>query len=312
MAEISTNIQKAIALLIDNEVIGFPTETVYGLAGNALSESAVLKIFDVKQRPKFDPLILHTSSIQRIEDFVLEIPDVAYQLFERFSPGPITILLPKKSNIPDIVTSGLSQVAIRIPNHPLALNLLQKLPFPLAAPSANPFGYISPTSAQHVDNQLGTKIKLILDGGESGIGVESTIIGFEKKKPVIFRLGGLSIEEIEEVTGKLEVRESSSSPAAPGMLKSHYAPQKPFLLGDINELLNKNKGKKIGLLSFRDQYKFENSYILSTSGNFLEASKNLFKYLRILDESNVDIILAELVPDQNLGKAINDRLRRAA
>lgn len=312
MAEISTNIQKAVQLLTENEVIGLPTETVYGLAANALNEDAVLKIFEIKNRPKFDPLILHTSSVNKIEEFVTEIPDLAYQLFEKFSPGPITILLPKKNLVPDLATSGLQRVAFRIPNHPLTLQLLSQLPFPLAAPSANPFGYISPTSALHVQNQLGSQIKLILDGGESQVGVESTIVGFENGKVIVYRLGGLAIEEIEEITGKLEIREGSSSPASPGMLLSHYAPKKPFLLGDIPSLINLNKGKKIGILSLKTNYQEERNFILSASGNVNEASKYLFKYLRELDDSDVDIIVAELVPEENLGRAINDRLRRAS
>lgn len=166
MALIGKDIKEAIELLEANEVIGLPTETVYGLAGNAFSAEAVTKIFEVKNRPTFDPLIVHTSSIKRISDFVREIPIKAQMLADMFMPGPLTLLLPKKENISDLVTSGLETVAVRIPKHPLAIELLENLDFPVAAPSANPFGYISPTSAQHVDNQLGTKIKYILDGGE--------------------------------------------------------------------------------------------------------------------------------------------------
>jgi len=310
---IANSIDLAISLLQSNELVAIPTETVYGLAGNAYSEEAILKIFQVKQRPKFDPLIVHTYAIEHIYDFVAEIPEIALSLFEKLAPGPVTILLPKKNNIPDLVTSGLNQVAVRIPNHPLTLELLSLLPFPLAAPSANPFGYISPTSALHVEMQLGNKIKLILDGGESQVGVESTIIGFEEGKPIIYRLGGTAIEALEKITGKLLIRESTSSPTAPGMLKSHYAPHKPFLLGNISTLVAANADKKIGVLSFDEIYNdVELCYRLSPAGNMQEAAKNLFKCLRLLDMSNVDLIIAELVPDENLGKAINDRLRRAA
>jgi len=310
---IGNNIQQAKSLLTNNELVAIPTETVYGLAGNAYSEEAILKIFEVKERPKFDPLIVHTASIDSIQDFAMEIPELAYQLFEAFAPGPITILLPKKAIISDLVTSGLAQVAVRIPNHTLTLALLSELDFPLAAPSANPFGYISPTSAQHVENQLGNKIKLILDGGESSIGVESTIIGFEMGKPIIYRLGGLTLEAIEKINGKVEIRTSRSSPTAPGMLKSHYAPNKPFLLGDIQMLYDQNKSKRVGILSFKDVFtKSAINFVLSPSGNMQEAAQNLFKYLRLLDTSDIDLIIAEFVPSENLGRAINDRLQRAA
>ncbi len=226
MAIIGKSIQEAITLLKANEVIGFPTETVYGLAGNAFSAEAVTKIFEVKNRPTFDPLIVHTSSIERISDFVREIPVKAQLLAEKFMPGPLTLLLPKKENISDLVTAGLETVAVRIPSHLLAFELLRNLDFPLAAPSANPFGYISPTSAQHVDNQLGSKIKYILDGGECMVGIESSIIGFIGDEIIVYRKGGLAIEDIESVVGKVQIQEhSSSNPQAPGMLKSHYAPK---------------------------------------------------------------------------------------
>jgi L-threonylcarbamoyladenylate synthase len=309
---IGSDLELAAKFLINNELVAIPTETVYGLAGNAFSENAVLKIFETKQRPSFDPLIVHTHSIEKIKDFVIDIPDLAFTLLSKFTPGPLTILLPKKSNIPDLVTSGLPRVAVRIPNHSISLDLLKHLDFPLAAPSANPFGYISPTKAKHVQDQLGDKIPYILDGGDSNIGLESTIIGFEEDKTIIYRLGGLSVDEIQKVTGKVEIRMSSSSPAAPGMLKSHYAPQKKLLIGNIPQLMKSNFNK-IGVLSFSDSYNIKNEYILSQNGNINEAAKNLFSMLRSLDEnSEVEIILAEYVPNIGLGLAINDRLKRAA
>jgi L-threonylcarbamoyladenylate synthase len=312
MYEIGTDLDKARSLLLLNDVVGIPTETVYGLAGNAFSEDAALRIFEVKQRPKFDPLIVHTNSIERIGEFVTHIPEMAQKLLEQFAPGPITLLLPKKQLLPDLVTSGLTNVAVRIPKHPLTLELLASLPFPLSAPSANPFGYISPTSAKHVAEQLGKEVKYILDGGPSKVGVESTIVGFEDGKPIIYRLGGLSVEDIEYVTGKAEIRTSSSSPSAPGMLMSHYAPRKQLLIGHIPDLLEINKGKNIGILSFSEEYKANIFYCLSPKKDLNEASKNLFNYMRLLDESNIDLIIAEFVPYQGLGRAINDRLKRAA
>lgn len=312
MAIIGKDIQEAVRLLRENEVIGFPTETVYGLAGNAFEVAAVTKIFEVKNRPTFDPLIVHTSDFERIGEFVSEIPQKAMLLAKHFMPGPLTLLLPKKTCISDLVTSGLDTVAVRIPKHPLAIELLQNLDFPLAAPSANPFGYISPTSAQHVDNQLGTKIKYILDGGECSVGIESSIIGFLGDEVIVYRKGGLAIEDIEAIIGKVIIEEhSSSNPKAPGMLKSHYAPRTPLFLSNF---FNKNSKKNIGYLAFQTKHSdipFENQFILSPNGDLNEAAKNLFSFMRKLDAMNFDIIYTELVTEKGLGRAINDRIIRA-
>jgi L-threonylcarbamoyladenylate synthase len=335
MAITGKDILKAKRVLEANDVIGLPTETVYGLAGNAFSAEAVSKIFEVKNRPTFDPLIVHTSSIERISDFVSKIPAKAQLLAEKFMPGPLTLLLPKKDNISDLVTSGLERVAIRIPNHALALELLQSLDFPLAAPSANPFGYISPTSAQHVDNQLGNKIKYILDGGECKVGIESSIIGFDGNDTIVYRKGGLAIEEIESVVGKVIVQEhSSSNPQAPGMLKSHYAPRtqlrvlngspcdlefrvqssesqgEPFQI--TQRIIQNSKIAFLGFKTFHPDIPHENQLLLSPSGDFREAAKNLFAYMRAIDSMNFDIIYTQLLPEKDLGRAINDRIRRAA
>ncbi len=314
MAIIGKDIEQAIEVLKAGEVIGLPTETVYGLAGNAYNSEAITKIFTVKNRPTFDPLIVHTSSIERVREFVKEIPEQAQLLAKHFMPGPLTLLLPKKEVISDLVTSGLETVAVRIPSHPLALDLLQKLDFPLAAPSANPFGYISPTSAQHVDNQLGDKIKYILDGGECKVGIESSIIGFFDGEIVVLRKGGLAIEEIEAVVGKVSIEEhSSSNPKAPGMLKSHYAPRTRLLVIRDSLLVEEDKSK-IGYLGF-DKFKadipFENQLLLSPSGDLNEAAKNLFAYMRLLDARGFDKIYTELLPESGLGRAINDRIKRA-
>ena len=313
---IGTDIQKAINLLNKGEVVGIPTETVYGLAANAFNEKAVAQIFAIKNRPSFDPLILHTGSLSEIEQFVHSIPDAAKQLANAFMPGPLTLLLQKKDIVPDIVTSGLPQVAVRIPKHPMTLALLQQLSYPLAAPSANPFGYISPTTAQHVEDQLGHKLPYILDGGDCHVGVESTILGFENGKPIVFRKGGLAIEDIEEVIGKVEVRtHSSSNPKSPGMLKSHYSPSCPLVLGDIKSLLQKYQGQSIGIISFQAKYdEIDGNWqiTLSEKGDFAEAAHRLFSGMRHLDKLRPEIILAELLPEKGLGRAINDRLRRAA
>lgn len=314
MAIIGKDIKEVIRLLNADEVIGLPTETVYGLAGNAFSEEAVTKIFEVKNRPTFDPLIVHTSSFERLNEFVSDIPEKAQLLAKHFMPGPLTLLLPKNKNISDLVTSGLETVAVRIPNHALAIELLQNLSFPLAAPSANPFGYISPTSAQHVDTQLGKKIKYILDGGECGVGIESSIIGFVNDEVVVYRKGGLAIENIEAVVGKVRIEEhSSSNPKAPGMLKSHYAPRTPFVLSEklnFQDLID----KKIGYLAFQAKHPnipVENQLLLSNAGDLHEAAKNLFANMRTLDSMEFDIIFTELAPEIGLGRAINDRIIRA-
>jgi L-threonylcarbamoyladenylate synthase len=234
----------------------------------------------------------------------------------------LTILLPKKSVIPDLVTSGLPQVAVRMPNHALTLDLLRGLSFPLAAPSANPFGYISPTTAAHVAAQLGDKIPYILDGGDSLVGVESTIIGFDNNKTVVYRLGGLPIEVLEKVVGKVHTQlNQSSNPTAPGMLKSHYAPRKPLYLSNIADFLHKNTSitegvTRIGILSFKNDFTYDKRVvaqeILSKSGDTGEAAQRLFAALRRLDASDADVIVAETVPPQGLGLAINDRLHRAS
>ncbi len=313
MSIIGSNSTSAKLLLEKGKVVAIPTETVYGLAGNAFDVHAVAQIFTVKKRPSFDPLIVHTHSIEQIATFVTEIPKQALLLAKAFWPGPLTLLLTKKNNIPDLVTSGLERVAVRIPNHPLTLELLKSLNFPLAAPSANPFGYISPTTAQHVADQLGTEIEYILDGGSCTIGLESTIVGWEDGKPTVMRVGGLSIEAIEQVIGPVHVHAvSSSNPAAPGMLKSHYAPSIPMRVGNIQKMISEYSNKKIAVLSFQKAYPtVYKNYILSSTGDTSEAAQNLFSAMRSLDTSDADIILTEFVPSSGLGIAINDRLKRA-
>lgn len=313
MAEIGTDIQKAKSLLEAGELVAIPTETVYGLAGNALDTAAVAKIFQVKDRPQFDPLIIHVPDIQTAKKFVTEIPEKAALLAKHYWPGPLTLLLKKKTNIPDLVTAGLDTVGIRCPNHSLTRGLLKSLAFPLAAPSANPFGYVSPTTPGHVDEQLGDKIPYILDGGNCDIGIESTIVGFEQDTPVIYRMGGLSIEVIEALIGKVRIQtHSASDPNSPGQLQSHYAPGKKVIIGKMEELLQLYPAHCCGLLTFQSDFNSPHQYVLSPSGSLTEAAQNLFTALRFLDKMPIDVILTELVPDQGIGRAINDRLRRAS
>jgi L-threonylcarbamoyladenylate synthase len=313
MADIGKDINKAKELLQHGELVAIPTETVYGLAGNALDKNAVVKIFEVKARPRFDPLIVHVPDVAHTEKYVEKIPEQAVHLAKTFWPGPLTLVLKKRALIPDLVTSGLDSVGIRCPDHALTRTLLKELPFPLAAPSANPFGYVSPTSPQHVNEQLGDKIAYILDGGICTVGIESTIVGFESEQPVIYRMGGLSLEDIERTIGKISVQTHSvSNPKAPGQLKSHYAPSRRVILGEIEDLLQKYPAHCSALLTFQKDFHSPHQVILSPSGSMAEAAKNLFSALRTLDKLPVDVILAEPVPEEGLGRAINDRLRRAA
>ncbi len=247
-------------------------------------------------------------------EYVTSFPDWAKTLADTFWPGPLTLVLPKRTIIPDIVTSGLDTVAVRVPNSPLTQELLSQLDFPLAAPSANPFGYVSPTSAQHVMDQLGGKIPYILDGGQCEVGLESTIVAEENGKLHILRLGGISVEEIESVVGKVIVGTASPKVVhSPGSMKSHYATRTPLKLGPID--LTNYDPNTTGILSFRKRYEEipqNHQVVLSPSGKLHEASKNLFAAMRYLDSLKLRIILAEEFPETGLGRAINDRLERAA
>jgi len=313
VAEIGSDIERAISLLKAGELVAIPTETVYGLAGNALNSAAVAKIFEAKNRPHFDPLIMHVPGPDAAGLYAASIPDKARELASRFWPGPLTLVLPKKDLVPDLTSAGLDTVGIRCPDHPLTRQLLKELPFPLAAPSANPFGYVSPTTAKHVDQQLGSRISYILDGGACDIGIESTIVGFEDSHPVIYRFGGLSMEAIEAVVGPLQTRaHSTSNPRAPGQLKSHYAPGKRIVLGEITSLQNISAYRNAAIISFQVDYGASYQIVLSPDGSLHEAARNLFSALRQVDAFPVDVVLAELVPNEGIGRAINDRLSRAA
>lgn len=318
MASTGQDIETAKQALEAGQLVGIPTETVYGLAANAFDPIAVTAIFSAKNRPSFDPLIVHAGHIDQVRELVLAFPEKAKLLAETFWPGPLTLLLPKKERIPDIVTAGMSEAAFRIPDNPLTLSLLSSLAFPLVAPSANPFGYISPTTAAHVNDQLGDKVAYILDGGPCRIGLESTIIGFPESGPEVYRAGGLTREEIESVIGPVRMRShSSSNPKAPGMLKSHYAPRTRVVLSDPDKLSADYQNQNIALLAFGPADKLpvpEGAVIrnLSPHGDLSEAARNLFGFLRELDALSPDLILAMPVPSYGLGRAINDRLKRAA
>ena len=308
-------INKAAELLNQGKVVAIPTETVYGLAANAFDENAVKQIFEIKQRPLFNPLIVHIKSIDYLDKIAKEIPAKALELAKHFWPGALTLVLPKKDIIPNIVSANKATVAVRIPSHPITLQLLNQLDFPLAAPSANPFGYISPTKAAHVEKQLGSKIPFILDGGSCEKGIESTIIGFENGEPVLYRVGAISKAEIEKCIGKIQLKNNASAvPEAPGMLTKHYSPKTKFIVSDtIAASIIKHKNNNVGFLLFSDTTILQKEkYIrISKNDDLEEAAQNLYAAMHELDAMNFDFIIAEKFPEMGLGISINDRLYRA-
>ena len=313
MAKIGRDTTHAATVLSTGKLVGIPTETVYGLAANAFDDEAVVKEYKAKNRPAFDPLITHIKNQQSLEPLVKRIPAKATKLMDEFWPGPLTLVLPKSDKISDLISSGLETAAFRMPRHSLLQDLLDKIEFPIVAPSANPFGYVSPTTAAHVNEQLGVNIDYILDGGPSKIGVESTIIGFDNDNPTVLRLGGLSVENIEAVIGKINISTSSTSqPSAPGMLISHYSPSKTVILGNIKALIKEHQNKKIGILSYQTKYPIYPNFVLSENASLEEAAANLFTGLRWFETQEIGLIITEKVPDEGLGRAINDRLKRAS
>ena len=314
-AEIGIDLIKAQKILENGDLVAIPTETVYGLAANALDPMAVSKIYAAKNRPSFDPLIIHVGKFEDFKKYTVDFPSELLELASKFCPGPITFLVKKSEIIPEITTSGLEKVAIRIPKHPLTLELLNKLNFPLAAPSANPFGYVSPTTAAHVYEQLGDKIPYILDGGPCKVGLESTIVGCENENLIIYRKGGLDLDDVRKVfVGEILIKDhSSSNPQAPGMLSKHYSPKKRIEILSENTILDLMDKKSTGLLRYNTPIEgFENQIVLSGKSDLNEAAFRLFDALRQFDKMDIQKVYIELVPEEGLGVAINDRLRRAA
>lgn len=314
---LSPDIAEAARLLRAGGLVAFPTETVYGLGASAVEPRAVARIFEAKGRPHFDPLIVHIAEPEQLGEVAAEIPEAALQLTERFWPGPLTLVLPKTPTIPDLVTSGLDTVAVRIPDHPVALELLRQAGVPVAAPSANRFGRLSPTSAEHVADQLADRIDFILDGGPCRVGVESTVIELGAP-PRLLRPGGLPVEDIESVIGPAAIAADSEraevrAPTSPGMLPQHYAPSTPLVVvDDVHSIRFDGCG---GLLTFQasaDFSRFAAVEILSPAGDLTEAATNFFAALRRLDRGNLELIVATRFPEHGLGRALNDRLRRAA
>jgi len=317
MTIISKDINQAVDILNHEGLVAIPTETVYGLAGNIYSKKAIDEIFEMKQRPVSNPLIVHIKSLEQLDELAKDIPEKARLLAKTFWPGPLTLVLKKKSNVPDSITAGKDTVAIRMPNHPTTLALLQKLNFPLAAPSANPFGCISPTNALHVASYFNNTLQMVLDGGDCEDGIESTIIGFENNESILYRLGSISVEDIENVIGQIRIKnKQENAPNAPGMLSKHYAPLTPtFLSIDVAEFIKPFTDKKIGLLLFKEKIttgSVHHQEVLSEEGSLKKAASNLYAAMHRLDKLNLDMIVAERFPDSGLGKSINDKLERAS
>jgi L-threonylcarbamoyladenylate synthase len=315
--KIGTSIEEAVHWLNEGELVGIPTETVYGLAGNGLRSEVISRIFEVKNRPFFDPLILHFSEIESVVPCIKKFPEDAQTLMSEFWPGPLTMVLPKSEKIPDLATAGTPNVAVRIPRHPMTLGLLQQLKFPLAAPSANPFSYVSPTTAQHVYDQLQGKIPYILDGGSAKIGMESTIVSFSREVPRIIRLGGISVEQIQSILPHAIVDvqfHPNETAESAGQAIKHYAPRCELIpLEDLDTAaLEPHSSLVILRYSRNDSPKSSaKTYYLSENGDESEAAHHLFGMLRTFDELNIPRVYFEWAPHRGLGRAINDRLMRA-
>lgn len=308
-----TSIQRGASILQQGGLVAFPTETVYGLGADAFNPQAVAKIFEAKGRPTFDPLIVHIAEMEWLQRLTPHLNGIAFTLMEKFWPGPLTLVLLKSPCIPDIVSAGLDTVAVRMPSHPVALELIRASQTPIAAPSANLFGCLSPTLAAHIEKQLGEKIDLILDGGQCPIGVESTVLSLVGAQPVLLRPGGLPLEEIEKLIGKVVVQATTGKIQSPGQLPSHYAPRTPLkIMHALDQLPSE---ENIGVLLFQKpkmKIKARVVEILSEDGDLREAAIHLFSALHRLDEAGVQIIYAERVPGTGLGLAIMDRLQRAS
>lgn len=314
---IGTDLTRASKLIRDGRLVAFPTETVYGLGANALNPEAVARIFEAKGRPHFDPLIVHVPDLAGLESLTSDFPSTARELAAKFWPGPLTMVLPKTSRVPDLVTSGLPTVAVRIPVHPLAQALLKQAGVPIAAPSANRFGRLSPTRAEHVLEQLGDRVDYILDGGPCEVGVESTVVDVTCHPPKLLRPGGVTLEALQDILGNIEIQETAAdgeTPTAPGMLTKHYAPETRVVIIETLEDLQLPRSE-CALLSFGPLSQTEGFpavEVLSHKSDLREAATGFFAGLRRLDAANARQIVAIRFPNEGLGRALNDRLQRAA
>ncbi|MBS8265553.1 threonylcarbamoyl-AMP synthase [Mesobacillus boroniphilus] len=318
---------EAAQKLKQNEVVAFPTETVYGLGGNAESDEAVLKIFEAKGRPGDNPLIIHIANREQIHSFVKEIPDQAAVLMDAFWPGPLTIILEKKDGaLSEKATAGLPTVAVRMPDHPVALALIEASGLPLAAPSANLSGKPSPTTANHVADDLTGRIAGIVNGGATGVGLESTVVDCTGEIPAILRPGGVTKEQLEEVIGQVSVdpalKDSNHAPKSPGMKYRHYAPNAPFYLVDgtrekIQQMVNEKRveGLKVGVMTTKENKEFYDADIVIACGERAKletVAEALYDTLRAFNQEDLDIIYGEIFPEHGVGQAIMNRLSKAS
>ncbi|NLE00315.1 MAG: threonylcarbamoyl-AMP synthase [Fibrobacter sp.] len=306
-------LEQAAQIIQSGGLVAFPTETVYGLGADGTNAAAVAKIFEAKNRPSFDPLIVHIAELSWLFEIAETVPHKAQTLIDKFWPGPLTVVLPKKRIIPDIVTAGLSGVGIRMPANDISRQLIHASGTPIAAPSANKFSQISPTTADHVREQLDDSVNLIIDGGPCSVGVESTIVSFMEPDPLLLRPGGLPMEEIEEIIGPLRIpAPHDCESASPGRSLRHYAPLTRLLL--VDNYSDIPSGLSVGLLSFgpvKNPGRFQKIEVLSEKSDLREAACNLFASMRRLDAAHLDLIVTSFVPDNGIGRAINDRLKRA-
>jgi len=311
------SIRLAGAIIREGGLVAFPTETVYGLGCDALNPDAVARVFEAKQRPSFDPLIVHIADQAALEGLIPFLSARDHRLIDIFWPGPLTLVLPKRAHVPDLVTAGLSTVAVRMPSHPVAQALIREAGVPIAAPSANPFGYVSPTCAQHVVDGLGDRVDLVLDGGPCLLGVESTIVAMTGTWPELLRPGSITLAEIRNVIGPAMYAPAAQKISVPGQLPRHYATSTPMTIlaaPGVRPVVHDHE--RAGLLamsqpSHRDD-KICAMEVLSASGDLREAARNLFAALRRLDVLALDRLYAEPCDEQGLGLAIMDRLRRCA
>ncbi|MBP2243360.1 L-threonylcarbamoyladenylate synthase [Cytobacillus eiseniae] len=321
------HISQAADLLKENEVVAFPTETVYGLGGNALNDEAVAKIFAAKGRPSDNPLIIHIADMNQLEEFVEEIPEKAEQLMEKLWPGPLTLIFKKKEGIlSHMATPELSTVAVRMPDHPVALALIKEAGLPIAAPSANRSGKPSPTTAAHVWDDLNGRIAGIVDGGPTGVGVESTVVDCTEETPVILRPGGVTKEQLEAIIGDVRMdpglQEAGQAPKSPGMKYRHYAPDAPLFLVDgpkefIQKLVDEKRaeGQSVAVLSTEETKDFYQADYVVACGkrlNLETVASSLYDALRQFNHMEVDVIYGEMFPNEGVGHAIMNRLMKAA
>lgn len=297
-------------------LVAFPTETVYGLGADASSPSAVARIFAAKNRPLHDPLIVHVSDKQQVRSLALKVPEQAEALMERFWPGPLTLVLPKSPRVPDIVTAGTPTVAVRMPANPWALELNRLAGTPIAAPSANRFGCTSPTTAEHVKDQLRGCYDILIDGGACRVGIESTVLSLIGSGPVLLRPGGVAREDIEAVIGPVQYgypgKTGGDRSASPGMMPKHYAPSTPLVV--VENIDSYSTRSDVGVILFGSRpCSFQGPVqYLSGDGDLTEAATNLYRVMRALDGMGLSLLVAQRVPNMGLGVAINDRLERAA